>query len=229
MKVLIVEDEAKTRDYLRRGLSEEGWVAEAATTGPEGLRLAQTGVYDAIILDVMLPELDGFEVLRQLREDVATPVIMLTARDRVDDRVRGLRSGANDYLVKPFSFQELLARLDVMTRAHRPQAEVFVQIADLQIDFIGRRVSRGERRIVLTLKELALLEVLVHRRSRIVSKTAIAELVWDINFDTNTNVVEVAVKRLRAKLEHPGEEKLIHTVRGMGYVLEARGDVTGER
>lgn len=213
MKVLIVEDEQKTRDYLERGLTEEGWVADTAATGLDGLYRAQSGIYDAIILDVMLPELDGFAVLQRLREEIATPVIMLTARDRVDDRVRGLRGGANDYLVKPFSFQELLARLDVLTRHHPAHPEAIVQVADLHIDFIGRRVRRGERRIALTVKEFALLEVLVRRRGRVVSKTAIAELVWDVSFDTNTNVVEVAVKRLRAKLEHTGEEARPHGTR----------------
>jgi len=228
MKILIVEDEPKTRDYLRKGLSEEGWSAEVAATGPEGLYLAQTGIYDAIVLDVMLPGLDGFSVLKKLREDCATPVLMLTARDQVDDRVRGLRGGADDYLVKPFSFLELLARLDLMVRRHPPQQTADLRIADLQIDFIARRVTRGARRLILTAKEFALLEVLARRRSHIVSKTAIAELVWDINFDTNTNVVEVAVKRLRAKLEQPGEEKLLHTVRGMGYTLEPRGEAVAE-
>lgn len=228
MKILIVEDEPKTRDYLRKGLSEEGWSAEVAATGPEGLYLAQTGIYDAIVLDVMLPGMDGFNVLKKLREDCATPVLMLTARDQVDDRVRGLRGGADDYLVKPFSFLELLARLDLMVRRHQPRQTTDLQIADLRIDFIARRVTRGARRLILTAKEFALLEVLARRRSHIVSKTAIAELVWDINFDTNTNVVEVAVKRLRAKLEHPGEEKLLHTVRGMGYTLEPRGEAVAE-
>ena len=228
MKILIVEDEPKTRDYLRKGLSEEGWSAETAATGPEGLYLAQTGIYDAIVLDVMLPGLDGFSVLKKLREDCATPVLILTARDQVDDRVRGLRGGADDYLVKPFSFLELLARLDLMVRRHQPRQTTDLQIADLRIDFIARRVTRGARRLILTAKEFALLEVLARRRSHIVSKTAIAELVWDINFDTNTNVVEVAIKRLRAKLEQPGEEKLLHTVRGMGYTLEPRGETVAE-
>lgn len=224
MKVLIVEDEQKTGGYLRRGLSEEGWTAECACSGPEGLYLAQTGLYDAVILDVMLPGMDGFEVLQRLRKTHSTPVIMLTARDQVDDRLRGLRGGADDYLVKPFSFLELLARLQLIVRRTQRDDVSQLQIADLHIDFLGRRVTRGRRRLTLTVKEFALLEVLAHRRSQIVSKTAIAELVWDINFDTNTNVVEVAVKRLRAKLELPGEEKLIHTVRGMGYTLEQRGE-----
>lgn len=225
MKVLIVEDEPKTQAYLHKGLSEEGWTAEVAFNGPDGLYLAQTGLYDAIVLDVMLPGFDGFELLRKLREACATPVLMLTARDQVDDRVRGLRGGADDYLVKPFSFLELLARLDVMVRRHQPQQAADLRIADLHIDFVARRVTRKSRRVSLTAKEFALLEVLARRRSHIVSKTAIAELVWDVNFDTNTNVVEVAVKRLRTKLEQPGEEKLLHTIRGMGYTIEPRGEV----
>lgn len=224
MKVLIVDDESKTREYLRRGLSEEGWIAETASNGEEGLFKAQAGTFDAIILDVMLPVIDGFAVLQQLREDCDTPVIMLTARDHVDDRLRGLKGGADDYLVKPFSFRELLARLDLIVRRHRPQQASDIRIGDLHIDFVSRRVARGQRRLMLTPKEFALLEVLARRRSHIVSKTAIAELVWDINFDTNTNVVEVAVKRLRAKLELSDEAKLLHTVRGMGYTLEARTD-----
>lgn len=227
MKVLIVEDEQKTGDYLRRGLSEEGWTAECARTGPEGLYLAQTGLYDAVVLDVMLPGMDGFAVLQRLRETHSTPVIMLTARDQVDDRLRGLRGGADDYLVKPFSFLELLARLQLIVRRKQPQEATTMEIGDLQIDFLGRRVTRGRRRLTLTAKEFALLEVLARRQSQIVSKTAIAELVWDINFDTNTNVVEVAIKRLRAKLELPGDNKLIHTVRGMGYTLERRDDGAG--
>lgn len=223
MKVLIVEDELKTGNYLLRGLREEGWTADCARDGIEGLYLAQTGLYDAIVLDVMLPGMDGFEVLRRLRETHATPVLMLTARDQVDDRLRGLRGGADDYLVKPFSFLELLARLQLIVRRARPQEVAELLIGDLHIDFIGRRVLRAGRRLTLTAKEFALLEVLGRRQSQIVSKTAITELVWDINFDTNTNVVEVAIKRLRAKLELPGEEKMIHTIRGMGYMLEQRG------
>ena len=172
----------------------------------------------------MLPGMDGFSVLQRLRETHSTPVIMLTARDQVDDRLRGLRGGADDYLVKPFSFLELLARLRLIVRRNHRQDVTQVQIADLHIDLLGRRVTRGRRRLTLTVKEFALLEVLARRQSQIVSKTAIAELVWDINFDTNTNVVEVAVKRLRAKLELPGEGKLIHTMRGMGYTLEQRGE-----
>ncbi|MFT4954872.1 MAG: two-component system copper resistance phosphate regulon response regulator CusR [Brevundimonas sp.] len=222
MKVLIIEDEAKIGDYLRRGLSERGWVADVARDGRAGLHQAQTGLYDAIVLDVMLPGLDGFAVLAELRRSHQTPVLMLTARDQLDDRLRGLTGGADDYLVKPFSFLELVARLDNISRRAAAQVQPVLTIADLKIDLLGRRATRGARPLRLTAKEFALLEELARRPSQIVSKTVIAERVWDINFDTGTNVVEVAIRRLRAKLEAPGEAKLIHTVRGMGYVIEHR-------
>ena len=222
MKILIVEDEAKTIHYLRRGLAEQGYSVDYATDGEDGLHLARTGDYDAIVLDVMLPKLDGVSLLGALRTASDVPVIMLTARDAVEDRLRGLGAGADDYLVKPFSFLELLARLQALLRRGRAHEMTHVQIGDLHIDLIARRAARGRRRLHLTAKEFALLALLARRRSQILSKTVITELVWDINFDTNTNVVEVAVRRLRAKLEAPGEEKLLHTVRGMGYVLELR-------
>lgn len=221
MRILIVEDEPKTIAYLSKGLTEEGYVVDCARDGETGLHLASTGPYDAIILDGMLPRLDGFEVLRQLRENNDTPVIMLTARDRVEDRLKGLQNGADDYLAKPFSFLELLARLHAITR--RTKGELTrLSVGDLSLDLVARRATRGGRRLSLTAKEFVLLSVLARRAGHIVSKTAIAELVWDINFDTNTNAVEVAVKRLRAKLDEPNEAKLLHTVRGMGYVLEER-------
>lgn len=222
MKVLIVDDEAKTADYLRRGLSEEGWSVDCAANGDDGLHLAMTGDYEVVVLDVMLPGMDGITLLQALRASSDLPVIMLTARDAVEDRLRGLRAGADDYLVKPFSFLELLARLHAIVRRGRSQDAMHIRIGDLHLDLAARRVMRGARRITLTAKEFALLLTLARRRSQIVSKTAITELVWDINFDTNTNVVEVAIKRLRAKLEAPGETRLIHTMRGMGYMLEAR-------
>jgi two-component system copper resistance phosphate regulon response regulator CusR len=224
VKILIVEDETKTIHYLRRGLAEQGYTVDYATDGEDGLHLACTGVYDAIVLDVMLPRLDGISLLAALRAESDTPVIMLTARDSVDDRLRGLGAGADDYLVKPFSFLELLARLQAIVRRGRGQEVTQVRIADLHVDLIARRATRGRRRLNLTAKEFALLALLARRRSQIVSKTVITELVWDINFDTNTNVVEVAVKRLRAKLDGAGEIKLLHTVRGMGYVLEPRDE-----
>lgn len=225
MKILIVEDETKTIHYLRRGLAEQGYTVDYAIDGEDGLHLASTGDYDAVVLDVMLPRLDGISLLAALRAERDTPVIMLTARDTVDDRLRGLGAGADDYLVKPFSFLELLARLQAILRRGRGQEMTQVRIADLHVDLIARRATRGRRRLNLTAKEFALLALLARRRSQIVSKTVITELVWDINFDTNTNVVEVAIKRLRAKLDASGENKLLHTVRGMGYVLEQRDEV----
>ncbi|MFR2532860.1 MAG: heavy metal response regulator transcription factor [Alphaproteobacteria bacterium] len=222
MKILIIEDEVKTIDYLKRGLTEQGYSVDAATDGPDGLHLASTGDYDAIILDIMLPGLDGISLLKSLRPSNNTPVIMLTAKDAVASRLEGFQAGADDYLVKPFSFLELLARLQVITKRVRTKEQTNIYIGDLHIDLLARRATRGSRRLDLTAKEFSLLEVLAQRQSQIVSKTVITELVWDICFDTNTNVVEATVKRLRAKLEQEGEPKLLHTIRGMGYVLEQR-------
>ena len=222
MKILIIEDEVKTIDYLKRGLTEQGYSVDAATDGLDGLHLASTGDYDAIILDIMLPGLDGISLLKSLRPSNNTPVIMLTAKDAVASRLEGFQAGADDYLVKPFSFLELLARLQVITKRVRSKEQTNIYIGDLHIDLLARRATRGSRRLELTAKEFSLLEVLAQRQSQIVSKTVITELVWDICFDTNTNVVEATVKRLRAKLEQEGEPKLLHTIRGMGYVLEQR-------
>ncbi|MGV3652798.1 MAG: heavy metal response regulator transcription factor [Noviherbaspirillum sp.] len=227
MKILIVEDEAKTADYLRTGLSEQSWVVDVARNGIDGRHMAIENEYDAIVLDVMLPGADGFAVLEALRARRQTPVIMLTARDRVEDRVRGLRAGADDYLVKPFSFLELLARLQALARRGKAQEAAQLQVADLHVDLISRRAYRGAVRLELTSKEFVLLTALGRRKGQILSKTQIAELVWDMNFDSNTNVVEVAVKRLRDKLDGPFEDKLLHTVRGMGYVLESRASCEG--
>ena len=223
MRVLIIEDEEKTADYLHRGLTEQGYTVDVARDGIEGLHLAMESDYEVIVLDVMLPGLDGFGVLRALRARKQTPVIMLTARERVEDRVRGLREGADDYLGKPFSFLELVARLQALTRrsggGHEP---VQVTVDDLWIDLISRKATRAGTRLDLTAKEFSLLSVLARRQGQILSKTSIAEMVWDINFDSDANVVEVAIKRLRAKLDGPFEHKLLHTIRGMGYVLERR-------
>lgn len=222
MKVLIIEDERKTADYLAQGLSEQGWTVDVAHDGIDGQHLAVHYDFDVVVLDVMLPGLNGFDVLRSLRAVKGTPVIMLTARDGVDDRVRGLREGADDYLVKPFSFIELQARLQALTRRGRAQEQTLLRVGDLSIDLIRRKVMRGDQRIDLTAKEFALLELLARRQGEILSKTAIAELVWDMNFDSNTNVVEVAVKRLRSKIDAQFAVPLLHTIRGMGYVLEPR-------
>ncbi len=225
MKVLIVEDERKTAEYLHQGLTEQGCTVDLAFDGIDGQHMALHYDFDVIVLDVMLPGLDGFSILKSLRSVKNTPVIMLTARDGVADRVRGLQDGADDYLVKPFSFIELLARLQALTRRGRTHESTLLRVSDLHIDLIGRKAMRQGQRIDLTAKEFALLAVLARRQGEILSKTVIAELVWDMNFDSNTNVVEVAIKRLRTKIDAPFERSLLHTIRGMGYVLEDRGDV----
>lgn len=228
MKILIVEDELRTADYLSKGLTEQGCAVDMAHNGIDGQHLALEHDYDVIVLDAMLPGMDGFAVLRSLRTVRQTPVIMLTARDGVEDRIRGLHDGADDYLVKPFSFLELLARLQALTRRGRAQEPVQLRIADLQIDLISRKAWRAGTRLDLTAKEFALLAVLARRQGEILSKTAIAELVWDMNFDSNVNVVEVAIKRLRGKVDAPFGRRLLHTIRGMGYVLELRDDGAAE-
>ena len=222
MRILIVEDELKTSDYLQRGLSEQGHVVDVARDGIDGRHQALEYSYDVIVLDVMLPGIDGFQVLRDVRREKQTPILMLTARDHVEDRVRGLRNGADDYLVKPFSFLELSARLDVLSRRTRPQEAANLQVGDMTVDRLSRRIYRQGERIDLTAREFSLLAALAARVGRVLSRTELAEMVWGITFDSNTNVVEVAIKRLRAKLDGPYEHKLLHTVRGMGYVLEAR-------
>ena len=223
MRILIVEDEAKTGDYLRQGLSESGYVVDLARDGMDGLHLALTGDYDLVILDVMLPKLDGWQVLETVRRSGRDlPVLFLTARDQVEDRVKGLELGADDYLVKPFAFAELLARVRTLFRRGRNGTEpTTLGAADLELDLLRRRVTRGGRRIDLTAKEFSLLELLLRRQGEVLPRSLIASQVWDMNFDSDTNVIEVAVRRLHAKVDDPFEPKLIRTVRGMGYVLEA--------
>jgi two-component system copper resistance phosphate regulon response regulator CusR len=223
MKILIVEDETKTGDYLKQGLTEAGFVTDLAREGWEGLELARAQPYDLLILDVMLPGLDGWQVLDRLRRAGRdTPVLFLTARDAVADRVKGLELGADDYLVKPFAFAELLARVRSLTRRGRAGIEPTVlRVADLELDLLRRRASRAGERIDLTAKEFALLELLMRRQGEVLPRSLIASQVWDMNFDSDTNVIDVAVRRLRAKVDDGFEPKLIHTVRGMGYVLEA--------
>lgn len=222
MKILIVEDEAKTGDYLKQGLIEAGFVVDLARDGEDGLHWALTEAYDLTILDVMLPGIDGWAVLRGTREaGRQMPVLFLTARDHVDDRVRGLELGADDYLVKPFAFSELLARVrTLLRRSSTTKESEFLRAADLELDLIRRRVSRSGKRIDLTVKEFSLLELLLRRQGEVLPRSLIASQVWDMNFDSDTNVIEVAVRRLRAKMDEGFEPKLIHTVRGMGYVLE---------
>ncbi len=227
MRILIVEDEAKTAAYLSKGLTEHGYVVDIAANGIEGLHLATSGPYDLILLDVMLPGLDGWAVLDGIRRQRQTPVLFLSARDEVSDRVKGLELGADDYLVKPFAFSELLARIRTLLRrgsAPTVPAEQRFRLADLEVDPVRRRVSRGGTRIELTAKEYALLDYFVRHTGEAVSRTLIAEQVWDMNFDSDTNVVDVAVRRLRAKLDDAFEPKLIHTIRGVGYVFDARED-----
>ena len=223
MHILIVEDERKTREYLQKGLGESGYVVDTAADGVDGLHLALTGDYDLVILDVMLPGADGRQVLRALRREKPTPVMFLTARDELEDRVGGLELGADDYLVKPFAFAELLARVRTVLRRGAPREPEVLRIGDLEVDVLRRRARRGEDRISLTNQEFALLSLLARRAGEVLSRSFITSQVWDINFDTDTNVVEVAVRRLRAKLDDPYPRKLVHTVRGMGYVLEERG------
>ena len=223
MKILVVEDEPKTGDYLRQGLVEAGFVVDLARDGVDGLHLGETGDYDLAILDVMLPKLDGWQVLAGLRRaGCGMPVLFLTARDQVEDRVKGLELGADDYLVKPFAFAELLARVrTLLRRGSRNQEPQQLRAADLELDLLRRRASRGGRHIDLTAKEFALLELLLRRQGEVLPRSLIASQVWDMNFDSDTNVIEVAMRRLRAKIDDGFEPKLIRTVRGMGYVLEA--------
>ncbi|MGP5282123.1 heavy metal response regulator transcription factor [Pseudomonas helleri] len=224
MKLLIVEDQAKTGQYLRQGLSEAGFTTELATDGITGQHLALTGDYSLLILDVMLPGRDGWQILQAVRSaGLDIPVLFLTARDAVEDRVHGLELGADDYLVKPFAFSELLARVrSLLRRGSSTTQETSLQLADLRLDLIRRRVERASQRIDLTAKEFSLLELLLRRQGEVLPKSLIASQVWDMNFDSDTNVIDVAIRRLRLKIDDNHEHKLIHTVRGMGYVLEER-------
>ncbi len=228
MRILLIEDEDKTALYIQRALQELGFTLDIAAEGIEGQHLAVEYDYDAIILDVMLPGQDGYSVLAGVRAVKQTPVLMLSARGSVDERVKGLRHGADDYLPKPFSLIELVARLQALLR-RRPSdgADISqLEIHDLQVDLLARRVTRAGERLELTAKEFALLSLLARHQGEILSKMMIAEQVWDMNFDSDANVVEVAIKRLRAKLDLPYPDKLLHTVRGMGYVLELRHEQT---
>jgi two-component system copper resistance phosphate regulon response regulator CusR len=225
MRLLVVEDESKLAAYLHKGLTENGYVVDVAANGIDGRHLALEGAYDLVLLDVMLPGVDGFGVLKAIRSRGNSPVLMLTARDKVDDRVRGLQEGADDYLVKPFAFSELLARVGALLRrgaANGNGLTTQLQLADLEIDLASRKAFRARQRLELTAKEFTLLTLLLRRRGQVLSRTTLAEQVWDMNFDSDTNVVEVAVRRLRSKIDDPFPVKLLHTVRGMGYVLEDR-------
>lgn len=220
MKILVVEDENKTAGYLRKGLTESGFTVDVADEGGDGLHLALTDTYDLIILDVMLPDQDGWSVLAGLRASgKQTPVLFLTARDAVGDRVRGLQGGADDYLVKPFAFAELLARVRTLLRRSPVRHPETLRIVDLEIDFHAHRAARAGQRLDLTPKEFSLLALLARRSGEVVTRTIIASQVWDMNFDSHTNVVDVHIRRLRAKVDDPFDTKLIRTVRGVGYVL----------
>ncbi len=222
MRILVVEDEVKTADYLSKGLSESGYRVEIALNGLDGQHLVQEHEFDLIILDVMLPGLDGWQLLQIIRRKWQTPVLFLTARDAVEDRVKGLELGADDYLVKPFSYAELLARVRTLLRRGPPREVEQFQVADLHLDLLRRKVMRNGERLTLTNKEFALLHLLLSREGEVLSRTLIASQVWQMNFDSDTNVVDVAIRRLRAKVDDPYPLKLIHTVRGMGYMLEVQ-------
>lgn len=227
MKLLVIEDEVKLAEYLRKGLAECGFVVDVAHNGIDGLHLAMADEYDLIVLDSMLPGIDGLAVLAALRKSKQTPVLMLTARVHVDDRVRGLQGGADDYLTKPFAFSELTARIQALLRRAKPvRAEgsepTALHLADLELDLLRRKAVRAGQRLSLTAKEFNLLALLLRRQGEVLSRTELAAQVWDMNFDSETNVVEVAIGRLRGKLDAPFQNPLLHTVRGMGYVLEVR-------
>ena len=223
MKILIIEDEPKTGKFLKKGLTEAGFVTDVAADGRDGLHLALTESYDLVVLDVMLPGIDGWGVLREMRRaERQCPVLFLTARDQVDDRVKGLELGADDYLVKPFAFSELLARVRTLLRRGKAGHILEnIRIADLELDPQRRRVMRAGKRIALTAKEFALLDLMMRRQGEVLPRSLIASQVWDMNFDSDTNVIDVAVRRLRAKIDDGFDVKLIRTMRGMGYMLEA--------
>ncbi|HLH02720.1 MAG TPA: heavy metal response regulator transcription factor [Bryobacteraceae bacterium] len=221
MRILVIEDEFKTAKFLQKGLGESGFVVDIAAGGQEGLYLALELDFDAVILDVMLPEMDGWQVLSRLRQTKRqTPVLLLTALDAVHERVRGLELGADDYLVKPFAFSELLARVRSLLRRSSPRQQETIRLADLEIDTMRQRATRAGQRLHLTTKEFLLLSLLARHAGEVLSRTLIAEAVWDMNFDSDTNVVDVNMRRLRSKVDEPFSLKLIHTVRGAGYVME---------
>lgn len=223
MRLLIVEDEEKTRTYLCKGLKEAGFVTDSAEDGTTGLHLASTHGYDLLILDVMLPGTDGWSLIQQLRASGnRTPVLFLTARDRTEDLVKGLDLGGDDYMVKPFVYAELLARVRALARRGTSQQPDMLRVADLELDFHRHKATRAGRLLDLTPKEFLLLALLMRRCGEVLSRTLLASQVWDINFDSDTNLVDVSVSRLRRKVDGESEVKLIHTVRGVGYVLEAR-------
>ncbi len=222
MRILVIEDDTSTGDYLKKGLGEAGYRVDLARNGADGLFMALEDSYDAVILDVMLPGLNGWQVMEVLRKKSDVPVLFLTARDEVQDRIHGLELGADDYLIKPFSFTELMLRVRTLLRRGTVRESDTYSLADLHLDVLRRKVTRQETVIPLTNKEFMLLHLLMRREGEVLSRTMIASQVWDMNFDSDTNVVDVAVKRLRGKIDRPYDVKLIHTVRGIGYVCEVR-------
>lgn len=223
VKILVIEDEPKAAGYLAQGLAESGYAVEVALNGVDGLHAAANGDHDLLLLDVMLPGIDGFAVLSALRTSRQVPVLMLTARGNTNDKLRGFELGADDYLVKPFEFPELLARVRALLKRGNPVVtDSLLRVADLEIDPVRHRATRCGHRIDLTAKEFSLLTLLTQKTGEVLSRTQISSRVWNIHFDSDTNVVEVAIRRLRAKIDDPFEDKLIHTVRGVGYVLERR-------
>jgi two-component system, OmpR family, copper resistance phosphate regulon response regulator CusR len=221
MRILIIEDEQKAARYLEKGLTENGFSVDLAHDGEDGLHLASTESYDLIILDVMLPRRSGWSIIQELRAaGNDTPVIFLSARDAVHDRVHGLELGADDYLVKPFAFSELLVRIRIILRRHPLQQSELMGVADLELDLIRHKARRKGVSLDLTVKEFQLLALMLRRRGEVLTRTTISEQVWGINFDSDTNVVDVAIRRLRKKVDDPFELKLIHTIRGVGYVLD---------
>ncbi len=222
MRVLIVEDEKKVAGFIKKGLEEETYAVDVAYDGEEGLHLAKEGCYDLVILDLMLPKMDGLEVLSELRggkKDV--PILLLTAKDTVEDRVTGLNKGADDYLTKPFAFSELLARVRVLLRRGKAEVKTELQIADLSLNLVSHKVNRGGGEVELTGKEYSLLEYFMRNQGKVLTRTMIAEHVWDYNFDTFTNVIDVYVNHLRKKVDRGHSKKLLHTLRGVGYIMKA--------
>ncbi|MCF8720193.1 heavy metal response regulator transcription factor [Nitrospina gracilis] len=220
MRILIVEDEKKVAGFIKKGLEEETYAVDVATDGEEGQNLAEMNHYDLIILDLMLPKIKGLDVLAHLRtKNINTPIILLTAKDSVEDKVTGLNQGADDYLTKPFAFSELLARIRSLLRRGQSETKTVLQVGDLTLDLVSHKVKRGGEEIELTGKEYSLLEYFMRNAGKVLTRTMIAEHVWDYNFDTFTNVIDVYVNHLRKKIDKQYDHKLLHTLRGVGYVM----------
>ncbi len=221
MRILIVEDEKKVAAFIKKGLEEETYAVDIATDGEEGLYLGEQNQYDLIILDLMLPKINGLDILSSLRsQNIETPILLLTAKDSVEDKVEGLNQGADDYLTKPFAFSELLARIRVLLRRGKAESKTTLEISDLTLNLVSHKVSRGNEEIELTGKEYSLLEYFMRNQEKVLTRTMIAEHVWDYNFDTFTNVIDVYVNHLRKKIDKNFSTKLLHTLRGVGYVMK---------